>query len=205
VLGTIRAIGLDRRLGKPRDKRLAPLVALIASRLVSPASKLATVRELAADTAGSSLGRLLGLGAVDEIDSIAHSTGSAPARARSRPRSPAATSRMRAGALRRLLVLARGPVLELARFGYSRDGKKGKLQIVYGLLCAANGCPVAVEVFDGNTADPMTLATQIDKLKARFALSRVVLVGDRGMITSARIRDELKPAGLDWITALRAP
>jgi transposase len=93
----------------------------------------------------------------------------------------------------------------LARFGYSRDGKKGKLQIVYGLLCAADGCPVAVEVFEGNTADPMTLSTQIDKLKERFGLSRVVLVGDRGMITSARIRDELKPAGLDWITALRAP
>jgi transposase len=98
-----------------------------------------------------------------------------------------------------------GRCCELARFGYSRDGKKGKLQIVYGLLCAADGCPVAVEVFEGNTADPMTLSTQIDKLKARFGLSRVVLVGDRGMITSARIRDELKPAGLDWITALRAP
>src|SRR5205085_11929537 len=74
-------------------------------------------------------------------------------------------------------------------------------QIGYGLLCAADGCPVAVEVFEGNTADPMTLSTQIDKLKERFGLSRVVLVGDRGMITSARIRDELKPAGLDWITA----
>ena len=98
-----------------------------------------------------------------------------------------------------------GRCCELARFGYSRDGKKGKLQIVYGLLCAADGCPVAVEVFEGNTADPMTLSAQIDKLKERFGLSRVVLVGDRGMITSARIRDELRPAGLDWITALRAP
>ena len=98
-----------------------------------------------------------------------------------------------------------GRCCELARFGHSRDGKKGKLQIVYGLLCAADGCPVAVEVVDGNTADPMTLAAQIDKLKERFGLSRVVLVGDRGMITSARIREELKPAGLDWITALRAP
>ena len=115
-----------------------------------------------------------------------------------------------------------GRCCELARFGYSRDGKKGKLQIVYGLLCAADGCPVAVEVFKpapaqaaGNTADPMTLSAQIDKLKERFGLSRVVLAvglqptgltrGDRGMITSARIRDALKPAGLDWITALRAP
>jgi hypothetical protein len=96
VLGTIRAIGLDRLLGKPADKRLAPLaIALIASRLVSPASKLATARELAADTAASSLGRLLGLGAVDEVElSTARSTGSARAKARSRPRSPAVTSRM---------------------------------------------------------------------------------------------------------------
>ena len=72
------------------------------------------------------------------------------------------------------------------------------------LLCAANGCPVAVEVFEGNTGDPKTLAAQIENLKQRFGLERVVLVGDRGMITDARIREELAPAGLDWITALRA-
>src|ERR1700722_1210436 len=80
-----------------------------------------------------------------------------------------------------------------------------KLQIVYGLLCAPDGCPVAIEVFDGNTADPMTLASQIDKLKQRFHLDHVVLVGDRGMITQARITEDIKSAGLDWITALRAP
>src|SRR5262249_14405973 len=89
--------------------------------------------------------------------------------------------------------------------GYSRDRKKGKLQIVYGLLCAANGCPVAVEVFEGNTTDPTALAGQIEKLKGRFGLSRGGLVGECGRITSARIRNGLKPAGLDWITALRAP
>ena len=98
-----------------------------------------------------------------------------------------------------------GRCCALASFGYNRDGKKGKLQIVYGLLCAADGCPVAIEVFDGDTADPKTLATQIDKLKQRFALEHVVLVGDRGMITQARIDDDLRPAGLDWITSLRAP
>ena len=86
-----------------------------------------------------------------------------------------------------------------------RDGRPDRPQIVFGLLCAADGCPVAVEVFEGDTSDPQTLAAQIDKLKRRFALKRVVLVGDRGMITSARIEAELKPAGLDWITALRAP
>ena len=94
---------------------------------------------------------------------------------------------------------------ELGQLGYSRDGQPGKLQIVFGLLCAADGCPVAVEVFDGNTADPSTLAAQVAKLKERFGLSRVVLVGDRGMITEARIGQDLIPAGLDWLTALRAP
>src|SRR5207244_730421 len=91
------------------------------------------------------------------------------------------------------------------QYGYSRDGKPGKRQIVYGLLCAADGCPVAVEVFDGNVGDPGTLAAQVTKLKQRFKLDRVVLVGDRGMINQARIREDLKPAGLDWVTALRAP
>jgi hypothetical protein len=207
VLGTIRAIGLDRLLGKPSDKRLAPLaIALIASRLVSPASKLATARDLAADTAGSSLGRLLGLGVVDEVE-LYRALDWLGAR-QAAIETALARGHLKDGALVLYDVSSswlEGRCCELARFGYSRDGKKGKLQIVYGLLCAADGCPVAIEVFEGNTADPMTLGAQIDKLKARFGLSRVVLVGDRGMITSARIRDELVPAGLDWITALRAP
>jgi Transposase DDE domain len=207
VLGTIRAIGLDGLLGKPTDKRLVPLaVALIASRLVWPASKLATARDLAADTAASSLGRLLGLGAVDEVE-LYRALDWLGAR-QGAIETALARRHLKDGALVLYDVSSswlEGRCCELARFGYSRDGKKGKLQIVYGLLCAADGCPVAVEVFEGNTADPTTLSTQIDKLKERFGLSRVVLVGDRGMITSARIRDELKPAGLDWITALRAP
>jgi hypothetical protein len=93
----------------------------------------------------------------------------------------------------------------LAAIGHSRDGKKGKLQIVFGLLCNAEGCPVAVEVYEGNTGDPPTLKDQIEKVRHRFGLSRVVFVGDRGLLTSARIRDELAPVdGLDWISALRA-
>ena len=207
VLGTIRAIGLDRLLGKPIDKRLVPLaIALIASRLISPASKLATARDLAADTAGSSLGRLLELGAVEESE-LYRALDWLGAR-QAAIETALARRHLKDGALVLYDISSswlEGRCCELARFGYSRDGKKGKLQIAYGLLCAADGCPVAVEVFEGNTTDPMTLSTQIDKLKERFGLSRVVLVGDRGMITSARIRDELKPAGLDWITALRAP
>ena len=205
VLGTIRAIGLDRLLGRPTDKRLAPLaIALIASRLVSPASKLATARDLAADTACSSLGRLLQLGAVDEVELYRALDWLGERQAAIE--TVLARRHLKDGALVLYDISSswlEGRCCELARFGYSRDGKKGKLQIVYGLLCAADGCPVAV--FEGNTADPTTLATQIDKLKQRFGLSRVVLVGDRGMITSARIRAELAPAGLDWITALRTP
>jgi transposase len=217
VLGTLRTIGLDRLLGQPTDKRLASLaIALIASRLISPASKLASARDLAADTACSSLGWLLQLGPVDEVE-LYRTLDWLGAR-QAAIEAALARRHLKDGATVLYDVSSswlEGRCCALGRFGYSHDGKKGKLQIVYGLLCAADGCPVAVEVFAGNTADPLTLSAQVDKLKQRFGLSRVVLVvglqptgltrGDRGMITSARIREELKPAGLDWITALRAP
>jgi transposase len=83
-----------------------------------------------------------------------------------------------------------GRYCPLARRGYSRDGKKGTLQIVYDQLCAPDGCPVPIEVFDGNAADPMTLATRIDKLKQRFNLDHVILVGGRDMVTQARITED---------------
>ena len=101
-------------------------------------------------------------------------------------------------------VYLEGRCCPLARHGHSRDGKRGKLQIEFGLLCDREGRPVAVEVFEGNTADPRTLGPQVDKLRRRFGLSKVVLVGDRGMLTEARIREEVAPAGLDWISALRS-
>lgn len=98
-----------------------------------------------------------------------------------------------------------GRCCPLAHFGHSRDERNGNLQIVFGLLTDAQGCPVAVEVFAGNTADPKTVAAHVKTLRERFDLRRLVLVGDRGMLTSARIREDLKPqAGLDWITALRS-
>jgi Transposase DDE domain len=206
VLGTRRAIGLDRLLPR-RPERLARLaLALIVARVVEPAAKLATARQLSEATAAHSLGAVLGVGEVDEDELY-----------RALDALGAAQPAIEKGLARRhlkdgMLVLydvtssyLEGRCCELARFGYSRDGRPDRPQIVFGLLCAADGCPVAVEVFAGDTADPKTLAAQIDKLKKRFALKRVVLVGDRGLITSARIDEELKPAGLDWITALRAP
>jgi hypothetical protein len=190
-----------------RPERLAKLIlALIAARVIEPAAKLATARQLSAATASHSLGAVLGLGEVDE-DELYRALDALGA---AQPAIERALARrhLKDGTLVLYDVTSsylEGRCCELARFGYSRDGRRDRPQIVFGLLCAADGCPVAVEVFEGDTSDPKTLAAQIDKLKQRFALKRVVLVGDRGLITSARIEEELKPAGLDWITALRAP
>ena len=171
-----------------------------------PGSKLATARGLAADTARDSLAEMLGLETVDEdelyaaMDWLLERQGTIEKRLARRHLSDGA------------LVLYdltstyfEGRCCPLAKRGYSRDGRRDKLQIVFGLLCNREGCPVAVEVFDGNTADPNTVGPHIEKLRQRFALSRVVLVGDRGMLTEARIREEVAPAGLDWVSALRAP
>jgi hypothetical protein len=181
-------------------------LALIVARVVEPAAKLATARQLSGATAAHSLGAVLGVGEVDE-DELYRALDVLGA---AQPAIEKALARrhLKDGMLVLYDVTSsylEGRCCELARFGYSRDGRPDRPQIVFGLLCAADGCPVAVEVFAGDTADPKTLAAQIDKLKKRFALKRVVLVGDRGLITSARIDEELKPAGLDWITALRAP
>src|SRR5215207_6049256 len=171
-----------------------------------PLSKLATAKALDPMTAASSLGSVLGLGEVDE-DELYTALDWLLER---QPQIEAALAKrhLKNGTLVLYDVSSsylEGRCCELGQLGYNRDGKRGKLQIVYGLLCAADGCPVAVEVFEGSTGDPATLATQIDKLKRRFDLAHVVLVGDRGMITQARLDQDIKPAGLDWITALRAP
>ena len=206
VLGTLRQIGLDRLLG-PQGHRCRDLVvALIVSRILAPTSKLATAKALDPATAASSLGTVLGLGLVDE-EELYTALDWLLAR---QPALETALARrhLRGGTLVLYDVSSsylEGRCCALARLGYNRDGKQGKLQIVYGLLCAADGCPVAIEVFAGDVADPKTLGTQIDKLKQRFDLTHVVLVGDRGLITQARIEADLKPAGLDWISALRGP
>jgi transposase len=210
VLGMARAIGLDRLLG-PRNKREPNrprdlVMAMIVSRVMAPASKLATAKALDPATAASSLGVELGLGEVGEselyaaLDWLHERQGAVEA--------ALAKRHLNGGTLVLYDVSSsyvEGRCCPLAERGYNRDGKKGKAQIVYGLLCAADGCPVAIEVFEGNTGDPTTVADQVAKLKQRFALEHVVLVGDRGMITQARIDEDLRPAGLDWITALRAP
>ena len=98
-----------------------------------------------------------------------------------------------------------GRTCPLGAIGHPKDGVRGRLQIVYGLLTSPEGIPVAIEVFTGNTGDPTTVAAQVTKVKDRFGITKVVLVGDRGMLTAARLREDVAPANLDWITALRAP
>src|ERR1700729_534921 len=206
ALGTAHKIGLDRILGPDGDRCRDLVLALLVGRILDPTSKLATARALSPATAASSLGEVLGLGEVDEDELY-----SALDWLLERQHAIEATLAKRHLTHGTLVLYdvsssyMAGRCCPLAKRGYSRDGKKGTLQIVYGLLCAPDGCPVAIEVFEGNTGDPTTLAPQIDKLKQRFGLNHVVLVGDRGMITEARITEDIKSAGLDWITALRGP
>src|ERR1700676_5189646 len=209
ALGMLRKVGLDGVLsqgGRQPAREVALCIAMMVARVVDPSSKLATARLLDDETAGCSLGAVLGLGAVDEqalYDALDWLLGQ-----QARIEKALARRHLKNGTLVLYDVTStyfEGRTCPLARFGYNRDGKSGKLQIVFGLLCTTEGCPVAVEVFEGNVGDPSTLACQIAKLKERFGLERVVLVGDRGMITETRLEEALKPAGLDWITALRAP
>jgi hypothetical protein len=207
VLGTIRQLRLEPLLATKRCAERDAVVAMIAARLLQPRSKLATARELRAATLTSTLGELLELSDGDEELLYRAMDWLLP----HQPRIERALAQrhLQDGTLALYDLSStyfEGRCCPLARYGYSRDGKRDKLQITFGLLTNAGGCPVAVEVFEGNTADPGTLSSLITKLRERFALKRIVLVGDRGMLTSARIRDELEPAGgLDWITALRAP
>ncbi len=178
---------------------------MIVARVIEPAAKRATARQLSETTAVHSLDTVLDLGDVDEDELYA----ALDLLGQAQPKVEAALAKRHLSSGSLVLYdltssYLEGQCCELAHHGYSRDGQPGKKQSVFGLLCAANGCPIAVAVFDGNTADPATLAAQVSKLRERFKLDRVVLVGDRGMITNARIEADLKPAGLDWVTALRA-
>jgi hypothetical protein len=207
VLGTLHKLRLDTLL-EPQSSRLRDLgTALICARLSAPSSKLALARQLHPETATSSLGALLSLGAVDPDDLYAAMDWLLARQ--ERVEHALAGRHLVNGTLVLYDVSStyfEGRTCPLAARGYSRDGQRDKLQIVFGLLTNGDGCPVAVEVFEGNTADPTTVASQIRKLKARFNLEQVIVVGDRGMLTRARIEQDLQTAGgIDWITCLRAP
>jgi Transposase DDE domain len=206
VLGTLRALGLQELID-PRPSRSRDLVcAMVAAQVIDPASKLACARGLRAETATSSLGQVLSCSACDEDDLY-------EAMDWLYPRQPGiedalARRHLNDGTLVLYDVSSaafEGRTCPLGAVGHPKDGVRGRLQIVYGLLATKAGIPIAVEVFKGNTGDPATLSSQVKKLKERFSLSHVCVVGDRGMLTKARLEHDVRPAELDFITALRAP
>jgi transposase len=206
VLGSLRKLQLDSILDPHPSRQRDLIIAMIVARILYPASKLATARGLHSDTLHSSLGELLDLSAADETELYQAMDWLLPRQ--ERIERELAKRQLADGALVLYDLTStyfEGRHCPLARLGHSRDHKSGNPQIVFGLLTNAQGCPVAVEVFAGNTSDPKTVATQVEKLRHRFGLQRVVLVGDRGMITSARIREDLPTShGIEWISALRA-
>lgn len=206
VLGTLRKIGLDTIIGSKPSRERDLVTALIVSRILHPASKLATLNGLSPETAQSTLGEEIRLGEIETKE--AYEALDWLLKRQARIEGKLAKKHLSDGTLVLYDVSSSyytGRTSELVRRGYSRDRKKGFPQIIYGLLCSRDGCPVAIEVFAGNSGDPTTLGSQIKKLRQRFGLQRIVLVGDRGMITSRRIDEEMRDVeGLDWITALRS-
>lgn len=205
VLGTLRQLGLDRDIAPERCPERDLVVAMVVARILAPSSKLATAHGLDEESYLGALLEQLDLSSVDEDKLYAAMDWLYLRQAAIEQR--LARRHLQDGSLVLYDVSStyfEGRHCPLAKLGYSRDGKKDKLQIVFGLLCNREGCPVAVEVFDGNTADPKTLGSQVKKVRERFGLSRVVFVGDRGMLTSARLREDFQPgSGLSWISALR--
>lgn len=202
VLGTMRRLGLDPLLERKPSRKRDLVLAMIAARILDPRSKLATTRcwnqhTLAEELHVTDADEDELYGAMDWLLERQHHIEKGLAK-----------RHLQDGSIVLYDLTStyfEGRRCPLAKLGYSRDGKRGLAQIVFGLLTDDRGCPIAVEVFPGNTGDPSTIATQVQKLRQRFGLRSVVVVGDRGMVTTARIRDDLAPAGLSWITALRAP
>lgn len=206
VLGCLHNLPLDSILDPAPSRQRDLVVAMIVARIIEPASKLATARGLHSETLHHSLGEVLHLDSADETELYRAMDWLLPRQARIE-RELGRRQLAHGGLVLYDLTSTyfEGRHCPLGKLGHSRDDKSGRPQIVFGLLTNAQGCPVAVEVFEGNTSDPKTVAAQVNKLRQRFGLSDVVLVGDRGMLTSARIREDLPATnGIQWISALRA-
>jgi transposase len=204
-VGSLQKLGLDRLLDPDPSRPRSLVVAMIVARILDPSSKLATARTLDPDTLSNSLGQFLGLEKVQD-DDLYRAMDWLLERQSAIENALAKRHFVEGGLVLYDLTSTyfEGRHCEIAHLGHSRDDKGGKPQIVFGLLTDFQGCPVAGEVSEGNTADPRTVPAQVKKLRERFGLKQVVFVGDRGMITSARLREDFTDDGLNWITALRA-
>jgi hypothetical protein len=206
VVGTMRRLGIPELLSTRKHRKRQLALAMIAARIVDPCSKLATAQKLGTDTLSSSLGQVLGVEGADADD--LYEALDWLYRGQARIERKLAERHLEEGQ-RVLWDVTKVPFEShtsgLAAFGRPTSKAKSQLQVLFGLLGTPEGIPVAVEVFSGNTTDPETVGPALDRVQERFGLERVVMVGDRGMITDARIEQELRPRGVDWITALRAP
>jgi len=201
VLGVLRELDLERLICRERSRERDLCVAMICQRLLEPGSKLSMTRLVHQTT----LAEELSLGEVTEADLLAAMDWLYERQ----PRIETALARRHLQGEGFVLYdlsssYLEGRCCELAAIGYSRDGKPGKPQITYGLCCAPEGQPISIEVHKGNTGDPTTLGPAVERVKDTFGIEHVVFVGDRGMITDARIK-VLKEQGVGFITALRAP
>lgn len=206
VWSTMRCLGLPALLDAGDSAARRAALALIACRILEPGSKLAASRALRDETCHHTLGESLGLSRVKEDDLYAAMDWLVARQAKIE--CALAARHLEAGTLVLYDLTStyfEGHRCPLAKYGYSRDERRSNPQIVFGLLSNAEGCPVAVEVFEGNTGDPKTVAAQVRKLRERFQLERLVLVGDRGMLTQKRIEEDLRAhEGLEWVSALRS-
>jgi len=206
VLGSLKNTGLHNLISSENTRNRRLVLAMIIARITDPRSLLATARGFSDETSFSSIGKILGIEGADE-DELYLAMDWLLSRQESIENS-LASLHLASSTLVLYDVSSsyfEGKTCPLARYGYNRDGKRGKLQIVFGLMCDASGCPIAVEVFEGNTADPKTLSNQITKLKERFGIAKIIWVGDRGIISSTTIQQHFQAddRSFDWISALR--
>ena len=202
VLGVLRSLGLESLLDRAPSRSRDLAVALVVARVIGPCSKLATARSLEVTT----LGEVMGVAGASE-DELYGALDWLLAR-QARVERALARRHLAEGSLvlyDLTSTYVEGSHCPLARHGHSRDHRPDRAQIEFGLLTDARGCPVAVEAFVGNTADPATVEAQVEKLRSRFGLTELVLVGDRGMLTSARIERLRETGGIGWVSCLRAP
>jgi hypothetical protein len=206
VVGTMLRLGMPELLSTRKHPKRQLVLAMIAARILDPSSKLATAQKLDCGTLSSSLSEVLDIRGVEADDLYEALDWLSQGQARIERK---LAGRHLANGGRVLWDVTPVPFeshsCELAAFGRPKRGGRSQRQVLFGLLATPEGVPVAVEVFRGNTGDPDTVGSALDRLQGRFGLERVTMVGDRGMITDARIDEELRPRGVDWITALRAP
>lgn len=210
VLGSLWKLGLEKIIASRPSRERDLAVAMIVARVVDPASKLATARGLSDETQFTSLAKTLGIEAPSPSEDDLYAAMDWLGERQRAIESRLASRHLANGCLvlyDLTSIRYTGRKCPLAKMGRrDREGRKRFPQVAFGLVCNEEGCPVAVEVFEGNVSDQLTLKAQVDKVAGQFGLERVVFVGDRGIITAARIRDVLAPVkGLRWIGALRAP